>query len=147
MDATDVGAAFARVTGNGSRRLGWTFSALVCVCRDGTPYSLHSSPCGERGVDDISPTGKDVEQGFAWGQPVADLLVNECLSCPWARDDNRTYIKMDDDGVSLYRQRSSTHGGIICPRPTRSTGGVRLVARAPFRCFLIGRGCPTRCAG
>ncbi|KAK1860125.1 hypothetical protein I4F81_002714 [Pyropia yezoensis] len=59
---------------------------------------------GVRAVDEWVPDD-GVFGGFAWGEPVADLLVDECLMCTWARDDNRTYFKMDDDGVIRYRQR------------------------------------------
>lgn len=56
--------------------------------------------------------------GFKWGRPVEDLLIKECLSCTWARSDNRTYFKIEDDnGDVLYRQRIKAHGPLTMPRP------------------------------
>lgn len=63
-------------------------------------------------VPDEGPLG-----GFAWGQPAAKLLVQRGLACSWARDDGRTYFKVQvSSGISQYKQRIEGQDDLSTPR-------------------------------
>lgn len=66
----------------------------------------------DKWVPDDGPFG-----GFEWRPRAVDLLVKQCISCSWARSDNRTYFKIEDyDGGAGYRQRIKAGGALTIPR-------------------------------
>lgn len=93
------------------------FGAAAVVARLVAAVQQAPTMEGVREVDKWVPEA-GVFGGFAWGGPVADLLVEMCLSCSWARNDNRTYFKIeDDDGDFQYRQRIKANAALTNPRP------------------------------